>query len=262
MGPRETVSAVGAAVPHPSGGFAFLPGGGFASAGVIAVPGQTIERASYLRPLPWRSALDQVYRHLDRLGRSMATLCALELRLPATMSITDFRAFNERYLNDLNHHGLLLAACSPLARVNVVPVENPPAEPVLAAFSYTAPTVTRPPAALVITGVAEMPDRASFPDGVIRHGEFDHTALTEKAMYVAAELRARILALGSTWHDTDRVRVYSARRPVRSVCLQVLDGMGIRPTSDLVWHRTAPPVLGLELEMDVRRLGRELVLED
>jgi len=64
-------------VNHPSDGFAFLPGGLPFSAGVVALPGFEIVRATLQRPLPYRSGFALIDRYLTTVGRPATALCAI-----------------------------------------------------------------------------------------------------------------------------------------------------------------------------------------
>jgi len=247
---------------HDTGGYSYLPGLPFASNGVTATPGMTIEHAVLPQPQPLPNGLDHIRRHLDRMGRPLHALCGLELRLPAALPMPAFRDFNEQYLALLDKWGLLRAGTSPLTRTNVVPSVNPPAAPTLLAFSYTTARKTSGPPCLVITGVAELTTGARFPDDVVRHGEVGIDALLEKAAYIIGEVNARITALGACWERADRVQLYCAHRAVFEIGRQVLGRIGAQPAHGLTWHDSTPPVLGLELEIDVRRHTHELIMED
>jgi hypothetical protein len=239
-------------VDHETGGYAYLPGGGFASRGVIALDGMAVEHVVFARSVPFDSGLVALRRHLDRAQRPLDALCGLELRLPRTMSMLDFEDFNKRYLDALGALGLLRAGEPPLTRTNVVPSAEPPAVPSLLGFSYT-----RPGGAgrvdMVITGVADL-----GPQGVIRPGKWDRDAMVAKASFVAHEVDARVTALGSVWDAAARTHLYCRRPAVFAIARKALGPL----TYGLVWHDCAPPVSGLELEIDVRRHHYETNLEE
>jgi hypothetical protein len=248
---------------HDVGGYSYLPGGRFTGCGVIASPGMVIEHAVLPRPRPLRVGLDPIRRHLDRIGRPLEALCGIDLRLPGAMRMTAYRDHGERCLAYLNAWGLLRDGACPLTTTGVAPSVASPAEPALVAFSYTTTgRRTRRPACLLVCGVAELAIGARFPGDVVRHGETGFDALAEKAAYVAREIGARIAALGASWEPADRVRLCSAHPAVFEAGRRVLAGMGVHPEHGLIWYEGAPPVVGLELQMDVRRHARELVLED
>ncbi|WP_433444891.1 hypothetical protein [Nonomuraea sp. CA-141351] len=234
-------------IDHHSGGYAYLAGGTFASGGVIALAGMGIRHVVLDRPVPLLPGLDLVRRELDHAGRPLVALCGLELRLPAAMTEPRFEEFNGRYLEHLGRWGLLRDGSPPLARTNVAPSTAPPEVASLLAFSYTAPTLSDTDD-MVITGVADVgPDGAAIQPG----------DMVESASFVAKEVSARITALGSRWAHGDRTHLYCARPAVFEIARSVLGPQSY----GLVWHDSVPPVLGLELEIDVRRHHREQTLE-
>ena len=79
----------------------------------------------------------------------------------------------------------------------------------------------------------------------------------EKARYVVGEMTRRLAALGFDWVDVTALQVYTVHdlHPI----LDEIIRPGVGPTG-LTWYRARPPVEGLDFEMDVRGLARELVL--
>jgi hypothetical protein len=192
------------------------------------------------------------------VGRPLDALCGIELRLPAALPVADFRAFNDEYLAHLERWGLLRDGAAPLARTNVSPTVDAPAEPAVAAFSYTT-VGDAPLPSLVISGVAELAPGATYPDEVVRRGETSVGALLEKARFVVAEVGARFRALGTSWDASAAVHLYCAHPVVYEIVRNVLGPAAVVPAHGVVWHDTAPPVVHLEVEMDVRRYVREVV---
>jgi hypothetical protein len=250
-----------AAIEHERGGYAFVPGLGFASSGVVARPGVTIVRAILPRPVVLPEAYDVVERHLDHVGRPLSALCGFELRSPAVVGLDAFLSFNREYLAQLATWGLLNDQDSPLARTNVVPRTNPPLSPSLLGFSYTAEARTSS-AAFVISGVAELPDGANYPRDIVRRGQVDSDALLEKATFIAQRLHTIAASLGVAWDATTSVHLYSQQPIALMVQREVLGRLGPAPAHGVTWHDAAPPLLELELELDLRRHGaEELVVE-
>jgi hypothetical protein len=248
-------------IKHDGGGYAYLPGLRFASNGVVALPGMAIERAVLPAPRTLPQGYEVLRRHLDRVGRPLRALCGIELRLPSALPVQAFRDFNERYLAQLDAWGLVHDDTSPLARTNVAPFAHAPTEPALVAFSYTRVCETQNGSGMVISGVAELPTGAHYPDEVIRGGETSHDALLEKARYVVHDVKARIAALGTTWDPSASVHLYSTHPVTFEIGRDVLAEAGVVPTHGVTWHDAAPPVVDLELEVDVRRYVREGVAE-
>ncbi|MFC5747437.1 hypothetical protein [Actinomadura rugatobispora] len=245
---------------NPAGGYAYVPGLSFASQGVAALPGFTIVRAVLPRPLPLAAGFAAVERRLADEGRPPAALCGLELRMPGALTRQGFVDFNAAYVGRLDAWGLLRDGVPPLARTNVIPVGDPPPEPAVHAFSYTVPG-GGPGGTYVVSGVAEVPLGSDFPTGIVRPGERDADALGEKATVIIGEIRRCLDALGVRWEPSDPVTLYSPHAVAAEVAHERLAAVaGVRPRSGVAWQRTWPPVTGLELELDVRRVGADLYL--
>ena len=235
-------------VDHSSGGYAYLTGGEFASGGVVALDGMGIRHVILTQPIQLSAGLDLVRRELDLAGRPSVALCGLELRLASSMSMAQFDQFNGRYLERLGEWGLLRDGGSPLARTNVAPASAPPETTSLVGFSFTEPALTGEPD-LVLSGAADLD-----ADGVsVRAGETSVEAMVAKASFVANEVNARMIALGTTWSPSDRTHLYCARPAVFDIARQALGSSSY----GWVWHDSVPPVMGLELEIDVRRHHQE-----
>ncbi|TMR05694.1 hypothetical protein ETD83_05495 [Actinomadura soli] len=243
---------------NEAGQYAYLPGLRFASSGVKALPGMAIEQAVLSEPLPLTEGFEIIRRHLDDVCRPLAALCGVELRLPKTLSLDRFVAFNDTYLAKLDDWELVRDGLSPLTRTNVSPSAGAPREPMVGAFSYTVSAMS-PFVSYVISGIAELPISAQFPSGVVRLGETGPDALLEKARCVVDVVDTHIRSLDVDWAGA-AIHLYSAHDVAYAVQREVLAAQGITPSQGLMWHDTAPPVEGLELEIDVRRYNRTVLL--
>jgi hypothetical protein len=244
-------------VDNAAGGYKFIPGAPFASNGVIASSGMTIERGVFAEPILLPEGFEEVRRYLDRAGRPLEALCGFDLRLPTARALEDFVAFNGEYLAQLDAWGLLRDGSSPLARTNVAPVSGAPSRPAVLAFSYTVDGGSTGET-FVVSGAAEVPDNATGPQDVVRLGETTADALLEKLRFVVGMVADRVGALGAQWDNAVAVHLYTAHDLTFSLVREVLAERGIVPVHGITWHATAPPVDLLELEVDVRRYGREI----
>jgi hypothetical protein len=242
----------------PDGGYSFLPGLVFASQAVAAGPGMAIERACFPKCLPLAEGFEAVRAAVERFQRPVEALCGFDLRLPAARRLEDFLAFNGEYLERLRSWGLLDGDSSPLARTNVAPLHGGVSEPGILGFSYTA-QATSPARTFVVSGVPEVPDDASGPDDVVRLGETSPDALAEKLEFVIKMLHSRLASLEIVWTDDASVHLYTAH-DVSTMLSDILTAQGINPVFGLTWHRAAPPVDVLELEIDLRRYAREMII--
>lgn len=237
---------------NPAGNYAFLTGIAPYSAGVTAQPGYEIVRAVLARPVPWQEGFVRIEEHLNGLGRPRSALCAVELRSPAPFTFAGFAAFNGEYQARLVEWGLLRDGVNPIARTNVAPAINPPAQPSLYAFSYTAPTTHSLPT-FIVAGAGDLRDQADLsPAAIVRPGEISTDAMAEKAAAVLAVMQARLFGLGMAWADVSGVGVYTVQplhpflESTLAPSLHEANNCGIH------WHYSRPPIAGLEFEMDLR----------
>ncbi|MCA1554860.1 MAG: hypothetical protein LC737_10815, partial [Chloroflexi bacterium] len=111
-------------------------------------------------------------------------VCAIELRSPRQFTFDGFAAFNHNtYRALLDEYDMLVDGINPIARTNVVPELNPPAEPSLYAFSYTAPA-RRASAQrdFVVAGAGELYEDKLDPQRIVRLTETSDDAMHEKAV--------------------------------------------------------------------------------
>src|SRR5215467_2705516 len=143
-----------ATVDFSAGGYRFLPGVFQYSGGVAALSGHAIERVRFRTLLPIKQGFERIERLIGAAGRPLTAFCACELRSPAPFSEQGFRAFNESYVVTLEKWGLFDGKLNPVARSNVCPLIDPPAEPSLHAFSFAVPATDAAPT-FVIAGSGE-----------------------------------------------------------------------------------------------------------
>ena len=129
-----------------AGGYRYIKAVFQYSGGVAAQPGYEIERARFARPLALGAAFAAVEAHLKSCGRPNTAFAACELRSPAQFTEQGFYDFNKAYVATLERWGIYQGGdnpVNPVARTNVVPMYDPPAQPVMHAFSYTVPAKGR-----------------------------------------------------------------------------------------------------------------------
>lgn len=242
----------------PDGSYRFLPGIRAFSSGVVVTPGWEIVHATLGSPLPWRDGFARIDRHLRDAGRPRTALCGIELRSPEPFTFDGFAAFNEGYREILGEWKILIGDDNPIPRTNVAPVVAPPSAPSLYAFSYTVAGTTPAPT-FVVAGAGEMRDRAQGRDGIVRSGETSADAMREKAAFVMSIMQARMAALGAAWDRVTAIDVYTAE-PIHGLRDEILRPAGAAAIHGLRWFPSRPPIQGLEFEVDLRGVGRELVL--
>jgi len=244
------------------GGYRYVRGRFQYSGGVAAELGFAIERARFHRPVPLEEGFRRIEAYLDAIGRPTTAFCACELRSPGQFSEEGFVAFNRSYVRTLERWGIFKDEENPVARSNVCPDVDPPAEPSFHAFSYTVAAATQdagPVKSFVIAGSGEAPEGpGEYRDRIIRLGDTSPGAMREKARYVLAAMESRMQALGSTWADATASQVYTVHE-VHGFLADEIVARGAAPDG-ITWTYARPPVEGLAFEMDVRSVPVERVI--
>jgi hypothetical protein len=243
--------------PFTPGGYRFLPFAFQYSGGVAAEPGFVIERARFARLLPLADGFAATEAYLARLGRPPSALCACELRSPAQFTEAGFTAFNRLYVARLADWGIFRDEVNPVARSNVCPEIDPPATPSFYAFSYTVPGSG---GGFVIAGSGEAHEGSGgYAERIVRLGDVSVDGLREKTRCVLGAMEARLGGLGRGWGDVTATQLYTVY-DLHPFLADEIVRRGTMPAG-LTWHYARPPVQGLEVEIDVRRVGREYVVE-
>ena len=245
------------------GGYRYIRGPFQYSGGVAAEPGFSIERVRFIRPIPIKQGFAAIETYLKSQGRPLTSFCACELRSSAPFTEAGFIAFNRIYVGTLARWGIYRDGDNPVARSNVCPESNPPAEPGFHAFSYTVPeqpdTATRRVQDFVISGSAEAPEgSASYGARIIRRGDTSSEAMREKARYVLGAMESRMESLGANWAAASAIQVYT----VHDLHPFLADEIVARNpfATGLTWHYARPPVEDLDYEMDVRGVALERLI--
>ena len=250
-------------IDNPHGNYRFLTGIAPYSSGVVAAPGYEVVRATLQEPLPYRQGFDLIDRHLAAQQRPGAALCAVELRAPRPWPFEGFAAFNQGYQRLLADRGLLLDGQNPIARTNVAPEVAAPAEPALYAFSYTMPWAGPSwPVTFVVAGAGELPEGALSAEAIVRAGETSAEAMWAKAAFVIGLMRGRLAGLGATSNAITVVDLYTIHSPEPFLRSVILEAMGPAAIHSVHWYYSRPPIAGLEFEMDMRGVRRELRIGD
>ena len=245
---------------NPQGGYHFLMGIDPYSCGVVADPGYEVIHVTLRSPLPWREGFERIDSHLREIGRPRHALCGVELRSPTPYSMEGFIEFNAGYCALVQSWDLYVGDLNPVARTNVAPADSPPAIPVLHGFSFAAPTTQDALLTFVVAGAAELREAALDEDDIIARGESGPEAMRKKAGHVVGIMESRLLGLGASWDLVTAVDVYTVFLLEGLLEDSVLPKMGAADRHGLCWSRSRPPVLGLDFEMDMRGVRRELVL--
>jgi hypothetical protein len=229
---------------NPSGNYRFLaaPGRPF-SGGAIADPGFDLVHAIFERPLALDRGLDAAARHLSEADRPISAIAGFELRIPEPLSPGRFDAFNGAYVERLESMGLAVEGLMPAARTNVASVLNAVTEPSVYAMSYTVRRDGGRPA-FVLSGVPE-------------EKPGDPISMLESMM---GALSTRMAELGVSWEKATAIQLYGVDDVQALLVDNVLRRLGPAAVHGIHWFPSRPPIEGLRLEIDVRSVGRELIL--
>ena len=225
-----------------AGGFRFLPVDGPFSAGVAADPGFEIARVHAPHHTPLAKGFRLIEETLQQSGRPPTALCAVELRIPKPFGRAEWEDFNGGYVAQWKRWEATVDGHIPGARTNVAPEFEPPSEPCLHAFSYTAEADTRRHD-FVISGTPE-------PEGTLG-------GLPAYWAAIAGEIEDRMAALGVKWDDATETQFYGTRADHELFGAQGLPHLEELVRPGLRWFFSRPPIKSLHLEVDVRGLTRE-----
>lgn len=246
-------------IEYRAGGYSFLRGISPYSAGVVAAPGFEIEHVRLEHALPLEHGFQRIESFLASEYRRREALCGVELRSPRPFTFQGFQDFNQRYVDILKRWGILLDGLNPVARTNVAPAVDPPAEPSLYGFSFTLPSGNAPPS-FVVAGAGELPEGSLDPHDIVRRGESSADALREKARFVMERMSSRLTGLGVAWAQATATQIYTVHDIHPFLAKEVLGGMREAARIGVNWHYACPPIESIEYEMDVRGCRRELIL--
>jgi hypothetical protein len=174
----------------------------------------------------------------------------MALRSPAPFTFPGFDEFNAGYIAILKSWNLLLDGVNPIARTNVAPAIDPPAEPSLYSFAYTVPEAAPTPS-FVVAGAGELPEGSLNPADVVPG------SLADKARFVLGLMEGRLHGLGASWSDVTVTNIYTVHDLPTT---EILARVGPAARHGLTWHYTRPPIVTIEFEMDLRGVADERVL--
>lgn len=246
------------AAAFPAGGYRYIPAVFQYSGGVAAEPGFEIVRVQFRAPVPLERGFEEAAQTIRGAARPLTAFCACELRSPAPFTEESFRAFNEVYVGTLRRWGVMQGDTNPVARSNVCPEIDRPAEPSFHAFCFTIAAQRASPTFVVAGSGEAMEGKANYRDHTVRFGETSPDAIAEKARFVLGEMERRLSLLGFAWGDTTATQVYTVHDLHPFLANEIVRRGAAR--TGLSWHYARPPVRDLEYEMDCRGIFSERVI--
>jgi len=245
-----------------AGNYRFIPAVFQYSSGACALEGFEIERVRFDKLLPLADGFAEAAKYIQAAGQKLTSFCACELRSPAAFTEAGFLAFNQHYVKTLAEWGIFDGATNPVARSNVCPEIDPPAEPSFYAFSFVRPLQGQRRLAtpdFVIAGGAEARGGSgSYPERIVRYRDLSPEGLKEKVGFTVREMESRLAAFGFGWKETTATQAYTVHDFHHAMREELVSRGAAR--SGVTWHFARPPVVDLEFEMDCRRVSREVVV--
>ena len=240
------------------GNYRFIPAVFQYSAGAAASPGYEIERVRFDKMPPLAEGFALIAKYIQAAGRPLTSFCACELRSPAAFTEEGFRNFNLHYVKTLAEWGLYDGKTNPVARSNVCPEIDPPAEPSFYAFSFTRPSQSTSPS-FVISGSGEAREGgATYSERTVRYRDLSPDGVREKVRFVVGAMESRMGECAFGWKDATAAQAYTVHDFHHAVADELVRRGAAR--AGLTWHFARPPVIDLEYEMDCRRVMREVVI--
>jgi hypothetical protein len=233
--------------------YRYIPGISAYSAGVAAEPGYDIAGLRFTEPQPVPVAFLTLDRELEARGLESAALVGFELRSPEPVAPAAFASFNSGYEHLLAERGLLRDGVNPVARTNVAPVRNPPEDVVVCGAFVIRPATAAGGTDFVIAGSGESAGPLE-PENIVAFGDVSQDGMAQKTEFVLGEMRARLTSVGAGPDDPNVINVYTARE-IRGLPELVGRQLGAASTCGYVHWHAAPPVVGLDFEMDCRHLS-------
>ena len=146
-----------------AGNYRFIPAVFQYSSGAAANPGYEVERVRFDKMPPLAEGFALIKQYIEAAGRPLTSFCACELRSPAAFTEDGFLKFNQHYVKTLAEWGLFDGTTNPVARSNVCPEIDPPAEPSFFAFSFTRPSQNASPSFVIAGGANRGRGREVIP---------------------------------------------------------------------------------------------------
>ena len=243
----------------PGGGYRYIKGVMQYSQGVAAEPGFSIHRLTMPDWPRMDEGFSRIQAFLDANGLPATAFCACELRSPAPMTDEGFLAFNKVYAATLRDWGIMEGDDNPVARSNVCPEHNPPGEPSFHAVSLVVTDKASRGGDFVVAGSGEAPEGTdSYAANAVSPGGVDAVAMQRKSRYVLETMEKRMGAFGNSWNDCTATQIYTVHGFHHVMAED--PSMVEAGRTGATWHFCRPPLVGLEFEMDCRRVTREAVL--
>src|ERR1700694_5041238 len=163
-----------------AGNYRFIPAVFQYSSGAAADKGYEIERVRFDRMPSLAEGFARIAKYIQAQGRPLTSFCACEVRSPAAFTEDGFLKFNQHYVKTLAEWGLFDGSTNPVARSNVCPEIDPPAEPSFYAFSFTRPGTSATPSFVIAGSGESLEGSGSYAERTVRYRDLSPDGLKEK----------------------------------------------------------------------------------
>jgi hypothetical protein len=240
-----------------AGGYRVLPAGGVFCGGVVPLEGFEVVHALFTPWVPLKDAWGVIERYLKSLDRPVQALCGMELRIPAQLSVEGFRAFNQPYVAQLRKWDLILplGSYSAVCRTNVAPALEPPKEPSVHAFSFTAPAQGRS-TTFCVSGTADIDARGK----IVADGDVSPAGMKQRLQHCLETIGERLAQLDLDWSAATHIDLCYARDIGDLMETVVVPGVRGAAARGIRVHHARPPIVGAEVELECRAVRREIIL--
>lgn len=248
-------------IDNPRGGYAFIPKVEIFSYGVVANKGFETVRASFRQERPFPRGFSDIEAHLRAANRPIQALCGLELRSGRQRSMPEFLASNKEYVELMRKFDLMVDGRTPLVRTNVA-VRGTENTVRIHGFSYTRPALHGAPSKYPTFLSAGIPDVSGLGGNpkVIAEGDVSPAGLRQKTEFVLDSIDALLKLIGVRWDDVTGTRIYTEQNVHSLFADLVLPKMGAATKRGVELHYSRLPVVGGDIEIDVRSVAAELLL--
>jgi hypothetical protein len=173
----------------------------------------------------------------------------------------EFIAFSTAYVETLRRADLLVAGQTPITRTNVV-LPGTEVSHRIHAFTYTVPVI-RPSGRAPTFMLAGIPDVSNLGPGAERvaKDDFSTEGLRQKTVFILDTIEALLKTMGVGWREVTGVQLYTVRDMHPLLASVLLPRIGDAARLGIQWHLTQLPVVGGDVEIDVRSIRMELTLD-
>jgi hypothetical protein len=173
----------------------------------------------------------------------------------------EFMAFNQTYIEQMRKLDVLVKGQMPLTRSNLV-VPGTDAAHRIHAFTYTVPatpsTSGRP--MFVVAGIPEVRFAAPTPE-IVAENDSSLAGLREKTVFVLESIERLLADVGAGWSDVTGMQLYTVRDLHPLLESVVLPKIGDAAWRGIQWHHVLLPLIGGDVEIDVRSVRTELTID-